>query len=240
MRAAFSSHRAGTVALAAFLPAASGLAAAAPLRVAFVAVALVGGPAARVAAQLAVLADERAAADGLEQGPVVGDEDHRALEAEQRVLERLAALDVEVVGGLVEDQHVGAGGDEDRQREAPLLAAGDVGELLLDVGAGEEEAAEQVAGLLAAEAGLALGRVEHRALPRRGVGVLGEVAELDVVADADRAGGGLAAAGERLDQGRLAGAVGADEDDVLAALDFELGVREQGPARHLDRRRRPA
>ena len=68
---------------------------------------------------------------------------HRALELGQRVLERLAALDVEVVGRLVEDQHVGAGGDEDRQREPPLLAAGDVAELLLDVGAGEEEAAEQ-------------------------------------------------------------------------------------------------
>ena len=68
-----------------------------------------------------------------------------------------------MVGRLVEDQDVGAGGDEDRQREPPLLAAGDVGELLLDVVAGEEEAAEQGARLLAAEAGLALGGVEHGA-----------------------------------------------------------------------------
>ena len=97
-----------------------------------------------MAAQLAVLADDRAAADRLQQGAVVGDEDDRALEGDQRVLERLAALDVEVVGGLVEDQDVGAGGDQDRQREPPLLAAGDVAQLLLDVGAGEEEAAEQV------------------------------------------------------------------------------------------------
>ena len=96
-----------------------------------------------VAAQLAVLADEGAAADRLEQGAVVGDEDDRALVLDQRVLERLAALDVEVVGGLVEDQDVGAGGDQDRQREPPLLAAGDVAELLLGVVAGEEEAAEQ-------------------------------------------------------------------------------------------------
>ena len=117
----------------------------------------------------------------------MGDQDHRALELGQRVLERLAALDVEVVGGLVEDQDVGAGGDQDRQREPPLLAAGDVGELLLDVGAGEEEAAEQAARLLAGEAGLALGGVEHGALPGGRVGVLGEVAELDVVAGADAA-----------------------------------------------------
>ena len=53
---------------------------------------------------------------------------------------------------------------------------------------------------------------------------------------ADRAGGRLALPGEGLDQGRLAGAVGADEDDVLAAFDFELGAREQRPPGHLDRR----
>ena len=204
--------------------------------VAFVALALVGGPAGRVAAQLAVLADDRAAADRLEQGAVVGDEDDRALEGEKRVLERLAALDVEVVGRLVEDQHVGARGDEDRQREPPLLAAGDVAQRLLRVGAGEEEAAEQVAGLLPAEPGLALRGVEHRPLAGGGVGVLGEVADLDVVAEPDRARGRLGAAGEGLDQGRLAGAVGADQDDVLAPFDFELGAREQGPPGHLDRR----
>ena len=113
---------------------------------------------------LPLLADQGATADGLQQGAVVGDEDDRALELDQRVLERLAALDVEVVGGLVEDQHVGARGDQDRQREPPLLAAGDVAELLLDVGAGEEEAAEQRPRLLAGEAGLALGGVEHGAL----------------------------------------------------------------------------
>ena len=162
----------------------------------------------------------------------MGDEDDRAFEGRERVLERLAALDVEVVGRLVEDQHVGAGGDQDRQREAPLLAAGDVVERLLHVGSGEEEAAEQVARLLAAEPGLALGGVEHGARPRRRLGVLGEVADLDVVPGAHRAGGRLALLGEGLDQGRLAGAVGADEDDVLAA--FELrGWRRRaacGPA----------
>ena len=57
------------------------------------------------------------------------------------------------------------------------------------------------------------------------------------MAGADAAGGRLALPGEGLDQGRLAGAVGADEDDVLAALDFEVGAGEQRPARHLDRRR---
>src|SRR6185436_18911400 len=89
----------------------------------FVPPTLVLGPAVRVALEATVLAGDRAVADRLQQRAVVGDEDHRPLEGEQRVLERLAALDVEVVGRLVEDQDVGAGGDEDREREAALLAA---------------------------------------------------------------------------------------------------------------------
>ena len=154
----------------------------------------------------------------------MGDEDDRALEGEQRVLERLAALDVEVVGGLVEDQDIGAGGDKDRQREPPLLPAGDVLQLFLDVGAGEQEAAEQVPRLRPRQPGLALRGVEHRPFAGRSVGVLGEVADLDVVAEPHRALGRLEPTRERLDQGRLAGAVGADEDDVLAAFDFDLGA----------------
>ena len=109
---------------------------------------------------------------------------------------------------------------------------------LRDFGASAPEKRKGRAGarLLAAEPGLALRGVEHRALAGRGVGVLGEVADLDVVALPDRAGGGLGATGQGLDQGRLAGAVGADEHDVLAPLDFELGSREKRPPGDLDRR----
>src|SRR4029078_8558952 len=102
---------------------------------------------------------------------------------------RLARLDVEWFGGLVEDEDVVACGDEDRQREPPLLAAGDVRELFLDVAAGEEEAAEQGPRLVLRQPRLALGRVEDGAAAGGGLGVLGEVAEFDVVAVADAAGG---------------------------------------------------
>ena len=91
------------------------------------------GPAARVAAQPPVLDHERARADRLEQRPVVGDQQHRAREAGERVLERLAALEVEVVGGLVEDQQVGVGAGQQREREALRLAAGESREALADV-----------------------------------------------------------------------------------------------------------
>ena len=81
------------------------------------------GPAALVAGQPAVLERDRARADRVEQGAVVGHQQHGAVEGAQRVLERLAGVDVEVVGRLVEDQHVGAGLDEHGQRQPPPLAA---------------------------------------------------------------------------------------------------------------------
>ena len=67
-------------------------------------------------------------------------EQQRAREALQRRLERLAALEVEVVGRLVEDEHVGAGVHEDRQRQPPALAAGQPVERLLGRLAAEQEA----------------------------------------------------------------------------------------------------
>ena len=63
--------------------------------------------------------------------------------------------------------------------------------------------------------------------------MLGEIAELDVVAAPQLAALERPVPGERVDQGRLAGAVGADERDVLAALEPELPVLEQRPARDL-------
>ena len=66
------------------------------------------GPAADVGVQRPVLDRDRARADRVEQRAVVGDQQQRAGERLQRGLERLAALEVEVVRRLVEDQHVRA------------------------------------------------------------------------------------------------------------------------------------
>ncbi len=61
--------------------------------------------------------------DRVEHGPVVRDEQHRAREGLECGLERLAALEVEVVRRLVEHEEVRAGGDDEREREPPPLAA---------------------------------------------------------------------------------------------------------------------
>src|SRR5450759_4543510 len=63
-------------------------------------------PTTKEAAQRTVFDGDRTRAHGVEQGAIVGDEQQSALERAQGVLERLAALQVEMVGGLVEDQDI--------------------------------------------------------------------------------------------------------------------------------------
>ena len=53
----------------------------------------------------------------------MGDEQHRPRERLERGLERLAALEVEVVRRLVEHEEVRAARDDEREREPPPLAA---------------------------------------------------------------------------------------------------------------------
>ena len=100
----------------------------------------------------------------------------------ERGLERLAALEVEVVRRLVEDQDVGARVDEDRQRQPPPLAAREPLDRLLGRLAGEQELAEQRARLVRRQPRGALGGLEHAGGRVELLGVLGEHAELDVVA----------------------------------------------------------
>ena len=132
---------------------------------AFLAHADVLGPAADVGVQRLVLDGDGARADGVQQRAVVGDQQQRALEGLQRVLERLAALDVEVVGRLVEDQDVGAGVHEDRQREPLALAAAEPVDRLLGLLAAEQELAQQRPRLVRRQPGRALAGLDHRARP---------------------------------------------------------------------------
>ena len=133
-----------------------------------------------------------------------------------------------MVGGLVEDQHVGARLDEDGQREAPPLAARQPAHRLLGLLAAEQEAPEQGARLVGRQAGGTLRRFEDRAGRSQLLGVLGEVAELDVVAGAPAPAVERAPAGEGVDQSGLAGTVRPDERHVLAPLEPQIAFLEQG------------
>jgi DNA-binding response OmpR family regulator len=55
----------------------------------------------------------------------VADQEERAVVVLQQLLEQVEGLDVEVVGRLVEHQHIGRPRKEPRQQQAVALAAGE-------------------------------------------------------------------------------------------------------------------
>ena len=81
--------------------------------------------------------------DALEEVAVVGDDDEGAGPAVEEVLEHVEGLDVEVVGGLVEQQHVGLGEQQPQQLEPAPLATGQVAEPGGELVAGEAEPLQQ-------------------------------------------------------------------------------------------------
>ena len=80
--------------------------------------------------------------DPVEEPAVVADHHGAARELQQRVLQRAERLDVEVVGGLVEQQQVAALLEGQRQVEPVPLAAGQHAGRLLLVRALEAERAD--------------------------------------------------------------------------------------------------
>ena len=120
------------------------------------------------------------------------------------------------------------GGDDEREREPPALAAREHRDRpLVHLPAREEEPAEEVLRLRALEPGGVLRDGEHGpALVELDL-VLREVRRLDAVAEPQLSGDGLPAAEQGLEQRRLARAVRPDERDVLAPLDRERDVCEE-------------
>ena len=91
---------------------------------------------------------EDAADEAVEEVAVVGDDQDRPLIAEQGVLKDLPGLDVEVVRRFVEDEEVRVRQEDLQEGEARFLPAGEDGDLLVDVVAGEEKGAQEVPPLL--------------------------------------------------------------------------------------------
>ena len=86
---------------------------------------VVAGP----AAQPAAVELDDARGQPAQEGAVVGDEQQRTAELDQKLLQPADGLDVEVVGGLVEQQQVGLGDQRPRQQHPALEAAGQLREL---------------------------------------------------------------------------------------------------------------
>ncbi len=171
----------------------------------------------------------------------MGDDDQGAGPAVEEVLEHVERLDVEVVGRLVEEQHVGLVEQQPQQLEASPLAAGQVPEAGGEPVAGEAEALQHrrggdLAGALPAGAGHdlrdpldPLDRGQHPLLRVDVVERLGEVLQRDGAPLPHAPDGGLDLAGDQPQHRRLAGTVDPDETDPVAGTESPGGVREQRP-----------
>ena len=157
------------------------------------------------------------------------------VELGQAVLQHLERRDVEVVGGLVEDQQVGGLAHQPRDQDAGLLAAGEAADRQLELLGPEQEALGPRGHVDAAalvDDGVALGR--QRAAQRSGRGrgsprsCSKRTSRRPSARSISPASGGERA-GEQVEQRGLAAAVRADEADAGAGRD--RADRDRGRAR---------
>jgi hypothetical protein len=196
-------------------------------------IAVIAG-AAEVAVWVAAVQLYDAVADALEEVPVMGHDEEGKGEAGQEPLQPQHALQVQVVGGFVEEQQVGLayGLRQDGQPLAP--AAGKGGHLFVGLG----EAGPLHAGV---DARLRLVGLQPQvlqrllqALPHRQAGrgvlhpvLLGEVAHAQAAARRQAAGVGRLLAGQYFQKCGFAGAVGAYQAGALALEQAERQALEQ-------------
>src|SRR5438477_3848995 len=173
--------------------------------------------------------------NAVEEPAIVADDHRAAPEVDERVLYGAERVDVEVVGRLVEEEHVATGAEQLGEVDAVSLAAGQVLHLLLLVGAGEVEergVRARVHLALADEDRLppAVGQLlPHRALAVEGLAALVDVGDDDRVAETERAAVGLLVADDHTEERRLAGAVRADHADDAAPRQVEVDAVHEQP-----------
>ena len=178
--------------------------------------------------EAAVFDFEDSGGEAVDEVAVVGDEEDGAGEVADGVEEDVFGAEIEVVGGLVEEEEVRGRDEHLGHGVAVALAAGEDAEFFEDVVAGEHEAAEEGAEFDDGNfGGGSADVVEHD-----GVGVedfvlvLREEVGEDVVAFADGAGGRGFLLAHEADESGFACAVGAYEGDAVSALDGEVDAFE--------------
>ena len=167
--------------------------------------------------------------DAVEQVAIVRDQDQGAGEFGEAVFEDLEGGDVEIVGGLVEQQDVGGLEHEAGDQDAGLLAAGEAGDGAIELAGIEEKAlgpAGDVNGM-ALEDDVVAVRAESLAEGLVLVELLAGLVEVDDAEGGgavDGAGIGRDLAGEDAQQGGLAGAVEAEQAEAGAGSEREAEV----------------
>ena len=184
----------------------------------------VGGEAAVEPAGEAAVEPNRRSREIAEQPAVMADEHERRARFREPALQPFDGDDVEMVGGLVEQQQLGFGRQRPGDRRAPRLAAGK----MAGVGVGVEPGLiEQRAGAI----GLGLVEAMRGEIERRGeageVRGLFEIGHRQARLHEALARIGRDLAGGDAQQRRFAGAVAADQRDALARRDRQLRAGEQ-------------
>src|SRR5829696_1798106 len=166
--------------------------------------------------------EPKAVGAGLDQEAVVADEDDRTLEVVDRLHQGGAAVDIEVVRRLVEDEEMGPAEGGKPHEQARLLAAGQRRDRRVGLGAGKAEPAAAGPDLRLRRVGHALGDVKigRRALFQLVELVLGEIGRHELRLAFHRPGKRRQASADELAEGRLAVAVRAEERDAV--------VRQEG------------
>ena len=215
---------------------------------------LVGAEVARVAAQHAAVQLDDAGGHRVDEGAVVRDEQQRAAPFVEQRLQPDDGVQVQVVGGLVQQQHVGVGGQRLGQGHALLGAArqrvhhrrGVQVQALqrlvhpafpvpavqrLDAGLDRVQVVAGLMRLVAGAQGLGFGHalahhLEHRGTGRE-VGLLRHIEAAHVLLRLQQAVVQLFQAGQHLEQRRLAGTVAADQRDPFTRLQRKARAIEQ-------------
>ena len=182
-------------------------------------------------------------------GDVDGGDAEILLHLFQLVSELHAQLCVEVGQRLVHADNRGARDEGARDGHALLLAAGELGDCLLELLVGKVDLLRDLAHLAVDLVLLQLldlqsegDVVVHRHSREEGVALEddADVAVLDgdmgdvAVLDHNRAGDGLDEAGDGAQRGRLAAAGGAEEGEELALLDVDVDIVQRGEVPELD------
>ena len=170
----------------------------------------------------------------VEEPPVMADDHSASGECLQTLLEGAQGVDVEVVGGFVEQQHVAALAKHLGQVHPISLAARQDPHLLLLVGTFEVECGYVGTGVhfpVAEPHELVATRdlLVHGARWIEGVPVLVNGSQLDGWPDGDRSLIGRLVAGEKTEQRGLAGSIGADHPDDSSPGQREVEVVDEKP-----------
>ena len=163
-----------------------------------------------------------------DQMPVVGDQHHRARVGDERVLQHVAARQVEVVRRLVQHQQVDRVGHHLGQGQSGLLTAGEVADQAVAGLAAEAERPQHGAQVASRPlADLRLHLLDHGAGHVELLGqVLREGGDVHVGATGQLPGAGRQLTQQEADQRGLARAVRADQRHLAAPLDDQVDARE--------------